>query len=97
MSNRCTGFLRAVNVHRCTDARISREKSHLVSLSVPSSAASMRAIAIHMSFHHWEIEDDTCAELPLRTAVARVSRKVSLRWRVMFTMVGTGQGGQVRF
>jgi hypothetical protein len=90
VSNVSTGFRRAVKVHRCTDARNSRKKSHLVPPVGPSDAASMRNVAIHMSVHHQEIGGSTYLEAPSRIAVARVSRKVSRRFRLMFTMSGSG-------
>jgi hypothetical protein len=70
MSICCIGFLRTVEVHQCTDARISREKSHLVSPNALPGAASMRDIAIHMSFHHREIGGDAYVEAQSRIAVA---------------------------
>jgi hypothetical protein len=45
-----------------------------------------------MSFHHREIGGTNYLEVPSKIAVSRVSRKVSLAFRVMFTMaVGTVQ------
>jgi hypothetical protein len=91
MSNHRLGLRPAVNVHLCTNARILREKSHLVSPRGPSGAASMREIANHMSFHHREIGGSTYLDALAGIAVAHVSRKVPLRFRAMFTMPGSGQ------
>jgi hypothetical protein len=83
------GFRGAVKVHRCTDGRISRKKSHLVSPFEPLGAAFMRDLAIHMSFHHREIGGVGYPGMTTRIAVAQVWRKVSPRFGVMFTMAGS--------
>jgi hypothetical protein len=80
-----------IHVHQCTDARILLGKSHLVPPFVTPGVHSVRDIAIHMSFHGWQIEGDNYPGMPSRIAVARVPRKVSLQFRAMFTMPGSWQ------